>query len=77
MSRLLDYSKWDNLDCSDSEEDLEEDEGRRGLQPQVTRLEDGASVHITPSGASITSGQKLDDAVIKKTNMARKRVTAA
>ena len=45
----FDYSKWDNIVCSSDEDDDEEDCG-----PRVTRLEEGAQVNISPSGASIT-----------------------
>ena len=49
MSALTDYSKWDSLDVSDSDE---EERGR----PQVTRLDQPSSVTIGPSGGdSITS----------------------
>ncbi len=52
MSALTDYSKWDSLDVSDSDE---EERGR----PQVTRLDQPSSVTIGPSGASL---QGLSDA---------------
>lgn len=50
MSRL-DYSKWDKFDYDSSDD--ESNQGRR--QPTVTRLDDGATIHIGPSGSSITS----------------------
>ena len=44
----FDYSKWDIIVCSSDEDDEEE------CGPRVTRLEEGAQVNISPSGASIT-----------------------
>ena len=48
----FDYSKWDNLDCSDSESEGENDGG-----PQVTRLDESSSVTFGGGGDSITVAQ--------------------
>mmetsp|Transcript_13404 Transcript_13404/g.21979 ORF Transcript_13404/g.21979 Transcript_13404/m.21979 type:complete len:347 (+) Transcript_13404:149-1189(+) len=50
MSRL-DYSKWDKFDYNSSDDEVDQTSN----QPIVTRLNDGATVHIGPSGSSIAN----------------------
>jgi hypothetical protein len=46
MSKLLDYSKWDKIQDSDSDEDVKP----KGRLPQVTKFDTPMSVQIGPEG---------------------------
>ena len=48
---MVDYSKWDNLELSD-----EEDERTKG-QPRVTRLEPGTRITLGQDGATAAAPQ--------------------
>lgn len=45
---MVDYSKWNNFEVSDSE-----DEDDEPTAPRVTRLEDGAKIQIGPTGSTV------------------------
>ena len=59
MSRI-DYSKWDNIECSeDDEEEISEDEYTHAT-PQVTRLEQVSTVTI---GQDVPTGECVNHCV--------------
>eukprot|EP00937_MAST-01D_sp_MAST-1D-sp2_P005333 g5333.t1 len=51
---MVDYSKWDNLQVSDSEEDIDDD---GGSGPNFTRLAEPSAVTIGPGGISRVAAQ--------------------
>ena len=55
----IDYSKWDAIDCSDSEE---EEEDFSTAAPRVTRLEGGSAVTIQGLNDAAEGGITMESA---------------
>lgn len=51
MAKRIDYSKWDNIDCSSSDEDKE------GARPQVTKLDAPSRIKRTSDGTLVVEEQ--------------------
>jgi hypothetical protein len=59
---MVDYSKWNNIELSDSDDD------DSGLKPKVTQLSNGERIQIGPNGSTIISdkGQPLNQPKVSK-----------